>query len=72
MASALARSGAIGSWKTIGASAARMPSAASAMSGEWAATLTGQHLDDASAEALGSGRGGLHGDALATDHDLAG
>ncbi len=34
------------------------------MSGEWAATLTGQQPDEAGAEALGRAGGGLDGGAL--------
>ena len=43
-ASALARSGTVGSWNVMPARAARIPSAASAMSGEWAATETGRTM----------------------------
>ena len=47
-----------------------MPSAAPAMSGEWAATETGSSIARLAPRVLRDGEGGLHGRALARDHDL--
>ena len=49
-----------------------MPSAASVMSGEWAATLTGSTIGPLGAELLGDLGAGLDGGALAGHDDLAG
>ena len=49
-----------------------MPSAASAMSGEWAATDDGQHDRPLGAQGLGELGAGLDGGPLAGDDDLAG
>ena len=70
-ASALARSGTVGSAKAIPASAARIPSAASAISGEWAATETGRTIARLAPSVLASSGAGLDGRPLAGHDDLA-
>ena len=49
-----------------------MPSAASAMSGEWAATETGRSDAAPRAQLLRAGSAGLDGRSIAGDDDLAG